>query len=118
GFDYTGNSVTFDNDGDYVSTNPIDSDGSFADVFPSLNLKYALSKNTNFRAAVTRSLVRPDYYDMVPWEEVLYKNESVGRGNPDLTQATSVNLDGLFEHYFQSVGLLSGGVFHKKVKNY
>lgn len=118
GFHYKGNQVNFDEDGNYLNTTQVDSEKTFDGFFPSLNIKYTLRENTNFRFAVTRSLSRPSYYDLVPWEEVLNNREEINMGNPDLIQATSMNYDLLFEHYFQSVGLISGGVFYKKIENY
>lgn len=118
GFDYDGNQVNFDENGDYVNTMKVDTDKSFDGFFPSLNLKYSIGKNTKIRAAVTKSLSRPSYYDLVPWEEILNNREQINRGNPELTQSTSINYDFLFEHYFQSVGLISGGVFFKKIDDY
>lgn len=118
GFNYTGNTVIFDEDGKFVETNKVDVSKSFSGLFPSLNLKYSLSDNTNLRAAITKSLARPDYYDLVPWEEIEKRKKRMKIGNPNLKEATSINLDILFEHYFQSVGLLSGGVFYKKIDDY
>src|SRR5690606_7042987 len=66
----------------------------------------------------TRSLSRPSYYDLVPWEEVLTRNKRVNMGNPDLRQATATNLDFLFEHYFRKIGIVSGGVFFKRINDY
>ncbi|WP_316801268.1 TonB-dependent receptor [Pedobacter frigidisoli] len=118
GFNYNGNIVNFDNTGNYVSTNKVNTASSFAGFFPSLNLKYALSQRTNLRAAVTRSLSRPGYYDLVPWQEVEPRRKRMKIGNPDLDQATSTNVDFLFEHYLKSLGLISGGVFYKNIENY
>lgn len=118
GFDYKGNVVSFDENGDYIETKKVDVNSVFDGFFPSLNIKYALNKSTNFRAAATRSLSRPGYYDLVPWEEIEPEGQSIGKGNPDLKQATSSNYDLLFEHYLKSVGLISGGLFYKSVDNY
>lgn len=118
GFNYNGNIVSFDERGNYVSTVKVDSKSSVDGLFPSLNLKYALDKQTNLRAAVTRSLARPGYYDLVPWQEVEVRRRRMKIGNPDLNQATSVNVDFLFEHYLKSLGLISGGVFYKNVNDY
>lgn len=118
GFDYNGNIVNFDNTGKYVSTNSVNTKSSFSGFFPSLNLKYALNQRTNFRAAVTRSLARPGYYDLVPWQEVEPRRKRMKIGNPGLDQATSTNVDLLFEHYLKSLGLISGGVFYKNIENY
>lgn len=118
GFSYNGNIVNFDNTGKYVSTNKVNTNSSFDGFFPSLNLRYALDQRTNLRAAVTRSLSRPAYYDLVPWQEVEPRRKRMKIGNPGLDQATSTNFDFLFEHYLKSLGLLSGGVFYKDVNDY
>lgn len=118
GFKYNGNIVSFDNTGKYISTNRVAVNSSFDGFFPSLNLKYALDQRTNLRAAVTRSLSRPGYYDLVPWQEVEPRRKRMKIGNPELDQATSTNYDFLFEHYLKSLGLISGGVFYKNINNY
>lgn len=118
GFEYNGNIVSFDNTGKYVSTNKVAVNSAFDGFFPSLNLKYSLSQSTNLRAAVTRSLSRPGYYDLVPWQEIEPRRKRMKIGNPDLDQATSTNYDFLFEHYLNSLGLISGGVFYKNIDNY
>lgn len=118
GADYTGNIVTFDEDGDYVNTQSVNTNKSFDGFFPSLNLKYSLGENTNIRAAVTKSLSRPRYYDLVPWLEVEQRRERIKSGNPDLVESISINYDFLIEHYFKSVGILSGGIFAKSIDDY
>ncbi|TDO24533.1 TonB-dependent receptor [Pedobacter duraquae] len=118
GFNYNGNIVSFDDKGAYVSTAKVDTKSAFDGFFPSLNLKLALDQRTNLRAAVTRSLSRPGYYDLVPWQEIETRRKRMKIGNPDLDQAISTNVDFLFEHYLKSLGLISGGVFYKNIENY
>ncbi|TCD01131.1 TonB-dependent receptor [Pedobacter psychroterrae] len=118
GFTYNGNIVSFDDKGAYVSTNRVAVNSGFDGFFPSLNLKYAIDQRTNVRAAATRSLSRPGYYDLVPWQEVETRRKRMKIGNPDLDQSTSTNLDFLFEHYLKSLGLISGGIFYKNIDNY
>lgn len=118
GFEYKGNIASFDDKGTYLNTSKVSTSAAFAGFFPSLNVKYALNPNTNLRGAITRSLSRPGYYDLVPWQEVETRRKRINKGNPDLNQAFSTNADLLFEHYFKSVGLLSGGIFYKRISNY
>lgn len=118
GFEYTGNIVSFDDQGNYQSTQPVDTKAAFAGFFPSLNLKYKLTEQTNIRGALTRTLSRPSYYDLVPWEEIEVRRKRMKKGNPQLDQSTSTNVDLLFEHYLNPIGLLSGGVFYKKINDY
>ncbi len=116
-FDYQGNQVVLDETGKYVSTTRIDHGGDFSGFYPSLNIKYKLSPQTNIRAAITRSLSRPNYYDLVPWQEIERRRKRINQGNPNLREENATNFDLLFEHYFSSIGLLSGGVFHKEVRD-
>lgn len=118
GFQYTGNVVSFNDQGQYESTTPVDTEASFAGFFPSLNLKYKLTEQTNIRGAITRTLSRPSYYDLVPWEEIEVRRKRMKKGNPQLDQSTSLNADLLFEHYLNPIGLLSGGVFYKRIDDY
>ncbi|EDM33927.1 putative TonB-dependent outer membrane receptor protein [Pedobacter sp. BAL39] len=118
GFEYNGNVVNFDNTGKYINTNKVAVKSAFDGFYPSLNLKYALDQRTNLRAAVTRSLSRPGYYDLVPWQEVEPRRKRMKIGNPQLDQSTSTNYDFLFEHYLNSLGLISGGVFYKNIEDY
>ncbi len=70
------------------------------------------------RAAYTRTLARPNYYDLVPYQIVFREDDEIERGNPALKPTTSNNLDLLAEHYFHSVGVVSGGVFYKRLNDY
>ena len=116
-YDYKGNQVVLDETGKYVSTTRIDHAGDFSGFYPSINVKFKLSPQTNIRAAVTRSLSRPNYYDLVPWQEIERRRKRINQGNPNLKEENATNFDILFEHYFSSIGLLSGGIFHKEVRD-
>lgn len=110
--------MLFDDEGDYDSTNPIDGDNTFRNWFPSLHAKYRIGDNTNIRAAYSRSLARPNFVDLVPFQLILREDSEIERGNPFLRPTTSDNLDFLVEHYFHNVGVISGGFFFKRLKNY
>lgn len=101
----------------YVGEEDIQASKKFDSFLPSINIRYGLTERTNLRGAVTRSLSRPGYFDLVPWEEARGQNNNIKRGNPDLVQSQTTNYDLLSEHYFRSIGLLSAGVFYKDVKN-
>ena len=116
--DYTGYEVQFDEDGDYASTRPINGGDTYGFLLPALHVKYAVDDRSNVRAAYTRTLARPNYYDLVPYELVFQEDAEISRGNSTLTATTSDNLDLMAERYFSSVGLISGGAFYKRLGDY
>jgi TonB-dependent receptor len=115
---YTGNEVLYNVNGDYESTSPVSGSDTYTFVLPGAHLRYALSDQTNLRAAYTRTLARPNYYDLVPYQLVIQEDNEIERGNSSLKPTSSNNLDLLFEHYFRSVGVVSAGVFYKRMSDY
>jgi len=96
---------------------------SYTDLFPSVNLRYALDENTNVRAAFTRGIARPNYGDLAPsWSAFgALANQfgsPISAGNPALKPEHAWNTDLLFEHYFPSVGVLSAGAFYKDISDF
>ncbi|MCB4806949.1 TonB-dependent receptor [Tamlana sp. 62-3] len=91
---------------------------SYVNILPGLHLKYDLNDNTVFRFAWTNTLARPNYADLIPRAEIINEDNEVVLGNPDLDPTTSMNFDIMAEHYFKSVGILSGGVFYKKINDF
>jgi TonB-dependent receptor len=71
------------------------------------------------RAAITKSLVRPNFSDLPPAVDIPDgAGVTASIGNPDLKPITSLNFDLMVEHYLPTVGFLSAGVFHKDLTNY
>jgi len=116
--DYTGREVLFSPSGAYLTTNPLRSKTDYGVPLPGFHVRYALMPDTNVRAAVTRTLARPNYYDVVPYRSQNDLDNTVALGNADLQPTLSWNFDLLGEHYFKSVGVVSGGVFYKRLEDY
>ena len=91
---------------------------SYTNVLPSLHFKYNLDKNSSLRFAWTNTIARPNYIDIVPFKNIIREDNEIELGNPDLKPTTSMNFDLLGETYFKNLGLLSGGVFFKKVDDF
>lgn len=115
--DYEGANLRLGPKDVFINDSLIQSNNGFSGFLPSINARFAVNERSNIRMAITRSLSRPGYFDLVPWEEAREQNGNIKRGNPDLIQASSTNYDLLGEHYFSSVGLLSASAFYKTVKN-
>lgn len=91
---------------------------SYTNILPDILFKYNIKENFILRAAWTNSLARPNYYDLVPYTGISTDDEQVSIGNPGLKATTASNFDLMAENYFKSVGLISGGVFYKKLRNF
>ncbi|RSY86921.1 TonB-dependent receptor [Sphingomonas koreensis] len=86
-------------------------------VLPSLHLTYRLDRDTNIRAAVTRSFARPDFGDLAPGGAFSEADLEFAGGNPGLKPSYAWNADLLFEHYWGNAGVISAGVFFKRISD-
>lgn len=88
-------------------------------LLPMLHVKYTLSQKANLRAAYTRTFVRPNFGDMTPGTSIDNTKTpmAISQGNPDLNPTFADNFDAMGEYYFDNVGIISGGVFYKKIKD-
>jgi TonB-dependent receptor len=91
---------------------------SYLNLLPSVNFRYEASENMIWRAAVTTGIARPKYFDLVPYFNVLPSDLELSAGNPNLKPIKSTNVDLMFERYFKSVGIFSGGLFYKHLNNF
>lgn len=96
----------------------ITDESSYTNILPSVHFKYDLSNKTVFRFAWTNTLARPNYVDLVPSVDILFEDAEIVLGNSELDPTTSMNFDLMAEHYFDNVGILSGGVFYKRINNF
>jgi TonB-dependent receptor len=118
GVDATGYEVVFDEEGDFDTLSPVTTTRDYGTWLPMLHLRYAVGDRSNLRAALTRSLARPNFSDLTPFSLILQEDSEIERGNPDLVATRSWNADLLAEHFFPSVGLISGGVFYKRLDDF
>lgn len=93
-------------------------ESSYTNILPGLHFKYDATENTVVRFAWTNTLARPNYADITPTLDVVTGDDEIFVGNPDLEPTTSMNFDLMAETYFKNVGLLSGGLFYKKINDF
>lgn len=113
--EYTGREIVFDDGGDLAGIAPLAGSNVYSQVLPMAHLTYRVAPNTNLRAAVTRTYARPDFFDLVPYQMIAEEDLEIRRGNPELKPTRSWNADLMAEHYFESVGVISGGLFYKRL---
>src|SRR5262249_6636318 len=87
-------------------------------VLPGIHLRHEVFHDTPFRISFSRSLARPNYNDLAPFVLQDPTALTISKGNPNLKVTTANNFDTSLEHYFQNVGIVSGGFFYKRLDNY
>jgi len=114
--DISYNGFQYDIDTDDVT--PTSGGRNYADVLPSINLRFDIDSRSVLRAAWTNTLARPNYFDLVPYREISLDDNELATGNPNLKATRSMNLDLMAERFFESVGLVSVGVFYKDISDF
>tara|TARA_R110002020_G_scaffold143100_2_gene315283 strand:- start:131 stop:2956 length:2826 start_codon:yes stop_codon:yes gene_type:complete len=109
----TGNSFNVDEPEDVTQVND---ESSYTNILPGVHFKYNASETTVLRFAWTNTIARPNYIDLVPYRQ--REDDEISIGNPQLNPTTSMNFDFMAERYFESVGILSGGVFYKNLNDF
>lgn len=115
--DYSGTVLTFDDEGEFVSAVQAADDRSYNNLFPMFHARYGVSDRTNLRFAFTSGLARANFFDLIPYVWIFPEDEEIERGNANLDPTYAYNFDLLAEHYFQGIGVLSGGVFYKDLSD-
>ncbi|WP_414664030.1 TonB-dependent receptor [Horticoccus sp. 23ND18S-11] len=99
-------------------------EGDYTKPFPSLHLSHDITPNLKARASWSTSFGRPGFGNLTPGETPNEANANLGGrptltiNNPSLLPQTSRNWDATLEYYFEPVGNLSIGWFHKTIRDY
>ncbi len=99
-------------------------EGDYTKPFPSLHLSHDVTANLKTRLSWSTSFGRPAFTNLTPGETPNEANAALGGkpsltiNNPALLPQTSRNWDATVEYYFEPVGNLSVGWFHKTIRDY
>lgn len=115
---YTSSDVIINENGDLDQIVPVTGSSTYDFVLPQFHLKYELDPLTNIRAAITWSYARPNFSEIIPAQEINREDGAASSGNPALLPVSAINYDLMFEHYFGSVGIVSAGLFHKRLDDF
>ncbi len=89
----------------------------YMEWLPMLHLRYKFAKWADIRLAATKTLNRPDFFSLVPWEIISPQNPPrISRGRPDLKHTTAWNYDA-FLYLYNTYGLFTIGGFYKELTN-
>ncbi len=119
--EFTGNRLDVNEDEETLAITPVAFKRQYTDWLPSLNVRYAPTRDVVVRAGVFRSVVRPKLSSIAP-RFVVEENEDGDRegtfGNPDLKPYRAWNVDFTTEYYFARNAVVQGGVFYKRISDF
>ena len=88
---------------------------SYWDYLPSASLKWTPTKKMNIRLSYYRSINRPGFYEIVPYQ--IMGEEYQEKGNPNLKRARIDNIDLRLEWFPSKTEQILAGVFYKYLKD-
>lgn len=115
---YDSKDVVIDAAGDLEAIRPVSGSSDYDFILPQVQMRYELSKYTNLRASATYSYARPNFSEIIPSQEINREDNVANIGNANLKPTSAINLDAMLEHYFGNVGVVSAGVFYKKLDDF
>ncbi len=83
------------------------------DFLPSLNLNYEMTETMQLRMAYNRTLARPTFRELAPFESFDFMGGFVLIGNPELERTLVDNVDLRFEVYPNPGEIISVSAFYK-----
>ena len=91
---------------------------SYINFLPSLLVKWNVNDDFKVRGSFTQTLSRPKYSALVPSVNIKRSDNEITIGNPELKPTVSYNFDLSADYYFRSIGLISAGIFYKKIDDF
>lgn len=87
------------------------------DILPSVNYTYSLNAKTNLRASYYRTLARPEFRELAPFNYYDYETVTILYGNPNLKRTLIDNFDLRYELFPGAGEILSVSGFYKRFSN-
>lgn len=86
-------------------------------VLPSLITRFDVSKNNVFRFVASKTLTRPKFNEVAPFQYVLYFAGLKAQGNSNLVNGENYNFDFRYERYGKRGEMFTFGTFYKYLDN-
>ncbi len=83
------------------------------DWLPSINVVYAITEDMNLRLAATRTLARPTYRELAPFQSFNFVGGDIQEGNPLLHRTLITNYDLRWERFARAGQILAISAFYK-----
>lgn len=95
----------------------IKSNNKYIDVLPSINFTYEINSKVNYRLSASRTVSRPEFRELAPFEFYDFTTNSSLVGNPNLKRGRNYNVDSRIEYYPGAGETMNFTVFYKHFDN-
>lgn len=116
--EYSGRVVEFNRFDRYEQTIDTTREGSYTNLFPHAQISYKISDRSTIGAAYSKTMSRPDFNLLSPFELITASDTTLFRGNPELKPVFSDNFDLFYEQNFRSIGAVSISLFYKNISDF
>ncbi len=101
------------------SEDPLREEGNIAekDFLPSVNMTYQLQSSMNFRLAYGKTIAKPNFREIAPYDSYLPIQKVLYLGNAELKRTMIDNFDLRWEWFTNPGEIISVGVFYKDFTN-
>ncbi len=99
------------------------SEQNYGEWLPMVNAKLKIlasednSNGLDLRLATTRTITRPDYYNLTPFQRINVQSDVITRSEPGLLPTLGWNYDAFITLFNNKFGLLTIGGFYKELEN-
>jgi outer membrane receptor protein involved in Fe transport len=96
-----------------TDTATVDAEIEETDLFPAVNLVYAVRADQNLRFGFSQTVNRPEFRELAPFEFTDIVGGRAVVGNPDLTRALIRNYDARWEWFPGAEQIVAASLFYK-----
>lgn len=111
--EYDGKKLLFNRFGSFDSQRDTTNSNRYLDLFPNLQLTFKSDLVGQFKLAYSKSIIRPDFEFLAPFEVVTPADTTILSGNTQLNPIISDNFDLMYSRQLNRTGLIKVGAFYK-----
>lgn len=115
--EYEGRVVSYNRFNQYQETVDTTGTSSETEFFPNAQLMYQVNSQASVKAAYSKTISRPTFNYLAPFQLQLPQDTSFFAGNPNLSPVSSNNIDLDIDYSLETGGSISVSGFYKSISN-
>ncbi len=100
-----------------ATSTKVESNNTYVDILPSMNFTYEITEKTNYRFSASKTVSRPEFRELAPFEFYDFITGTSLIGNPNLKRSENYNVDSRIEYYPSAGEAITFTVFYKQFQN-